>query len=553
MTVERRDKKSDRRRTRWGVRTGMVALLTVGGGCGPACTSYVRPDLPKQSGAPAGAKVSPVTLDDPARPGDPTARLAALGRMAKGGGPVEIDAVEPLARQVRDDKNGPLFYTPTVWNGWKVPPAKSDTAVASTAPAPSPAPAPVAALASAPASVPLPALAATSPGSGALPAVPSLSQPAVTDPAESGNPLQAACREIRIAPPRSAAAGATDPGSTQLLSASRDTRIAPPFRKEASVPAEGGSEPVDGLLAACRDTKIAPPLRRPTQAVSVASPTAVPVAAAPAPSPPVAAPASAAEATKPDLATVAEALKVEPAAPKVEPAPLAEAPKVEPAPVAEAPKSAPVPAAEVPKAEPAPAATVASPKAEPVPAPAPTPTPTPAVVDTKPAAVEPVVPSPGPAVASVPPAAPAESPALTQRAELPALSAVANGTLQASSSASSFELHRRPAEVAPVLDSVTKAVDNLPAAAATGIELARRPAASTGLENATKAAVAIASQGLASPASQPANQSAPTAPDSLAAASRASNIPLPTPPTPGTLEDACRKTNLPLPIPASDQ
>ena len=145
------------------------------------------------------------------------------------------------------------------------------------------------------------------------------------------------------------------------------------------------------------------------------------------------------------------------------------------------------------------------------------------MVDKKPAAVEPVLSSLGPAVAPAPVVAPAESSALTQPAELPALSAVANDTLQAASAASGIELPQRPAAVPPVP------------------------------ENATKAAAAMASQGLASPATLSSNPPAPAAPDSLVAASRASNIPLPIAPTPGTLEDACRKTNLPLPIPASDQ
>lgn len=488
MTVERRDRRSDRRRVRREVRTGMVALLSLAAvtGCGQ---TYLRPEQVPVEHWP---KVPPrvVSAADPAHAGGPTAKLAELDRMARTRGPVQMGTVQPLARQVREDVNGPLFYQPTTWNGWKVPTSKPVEAVAST-PVDPPSSAPAAAVA--PISSPAPAaMVAHSPAGPTLPSVPSLYQPAANAPGAPGDPLMNACRDSKIAPPR-------------------------------AVDGKAGDQGADQLLSACRDTKIAPPMRR---SEKVASATPAPM---PAPAPPVAAtagPQVVATQPAPAETVVVPPTRPEPTGPVVVEAPVAAGQPLEPA----KPEVGSVQGTVSTAPQPEPDAPLIPPPAE------------------LPLAA--AAPQPGPTVA---PALTAEPGAPRPVTELPTLSVVGHdpvdqppakappavAELPAPETATPLETAGRETQI-PMPVTPTP-VDPLTAASqATNIPLPAPLDPADPLEAAcrqTQIPLPVPAEPVVDP---------------LANASRESQIPLPRRPEAGSLEDACLKAGLPLPVPASD-
>src|SRR4051812_22157160 len=130
MTVERRDNRSNRRRALWGARarTGVVALmgLGTGAGCGQA---YLRPEAGQGRAVPglAWGKGEPVPGRGHAW-GDPALQRTAASP-ARRDTSVSLglsEAPHPVSQMA----TGPLFYTPTVWNGWKVPATKPGEALA---------------------------------------------------------------------------------------------------------------------------------------------------------------------------------------------------------------------------------------------------------------------------------------------------------------------------------------------------------------------------------------------------------------------------------------
>ncbi|MGE3822210.1 MAG: hypothetical protein AB7I30_22580, partial [Isosphaeraceae bacterium] len=250
MAVERRDMYGKRKRPRgaWRARTGVVALLTLGAGSG--CTqALVRPEGgPGLVSARPGADAALGLGGDPGviRTGMWTAAL--LGE--KGTAltePVGLDASNETAVKVatstglyanRDEYQPERFYAATVWNGWKVPAVKPESAPR--------------ALATKPREVTSTDSKSPNRGVGS----------SASGASSASDALLAASREAKIALPRTLKPGTSD-GDERLLAASRDTKIAPPLRRQsvqgAPLDPEGAS---DEVLEAARQTKIAPPLRR---------------------------------------------------------------------------------------------------------------------------------------------------------------------------------------------------------------------------------------------------------------------------------------------------